>query len=574
MNELPFFVTERVDDIPLLLQQMQHLDLAQLIDTHLRPHGNRRGLSYGQLACLWLAHILSEADHRMSHVRAWAANRSRTLQAWLPQPLQETDCTDDRLADLLHALSHDTAWEALEIDLNQRTLTVYDLPTEVVRLDATTVSVDTTPEGLFLCGHSKDHRPEVPQVKIMMATLDPLAQPLVTQVLPGNSADDPLYVPAIQQVRKSLQKRGLLYVGDCKMAANPTRAEIASGDDFYLCPLSAVQMPAQEIARHLQPVIEMRQELTPIHRPDAHGNLKLLAEGFEWTQPQASGAFCWQERRLLIRSVAFAEAAQRALDARLDKAQEQLATLLLRGKGKRPPLDLASAQGAVETLLTHHKVDGLIRVTLEEHVEPRRVRGYRGQPDRVEVQRHLTLSAQVDPDAVQAAKSLLGWRVFVTNASCERLSLAGAVRLYREEYRIEHGFSRLKGHPFSLSPMYLEREDHVTGLIRLLALGLRILTLLEFVVRRRLGQDPEPLVGLYVGNPQRATFWPTAERLLEAFKGITLLVLPNSSGPPGRYLTPLTPLQQRILELLGTSPEVYARCLDDSAILAQQMSEP
>jgi transposase len=568
MNELPSFVTERVDDIPLLLQQMQHLGLAQLIDTHLCPHGNRQGLSFGQLACLWLAYILSEADHRMSHVRAWAASRSRTLQAWLPQPLKETDCTDDRLADLLHALSDDAAWEALEIDLNQRTLTVYDLPTEVVRLDATTVSVDTTPEGLFLCGHSKDHRPDVPQVKIMMATLDPLAQPLVTQVLPGNCADDPLYVPAIQQVRKSLNKRGLLYVGDCKMAALPTRAEIASGDDFYLCPLSAVQMPPQEIARHLQPVIEMRQELTPILRPEAKGDPKLLAEGFEWTQPQETQACCWQERRLLIRSVAFAEAAERAMDARLDKAQQQLATLLLRGKGKRPPTDLASAQAAVETLLTHSKVEGLIRVTLQEHVEQRSVRGYRGQPDRVEVQTHLTLSAQGDLDAVKAAKALLGWRVFVTNASFERLSLAGAVRLYREEYRIEHGFSRLKGHPLSLSPMYLTCEDHVTGLIRLLTLGLRVLTLLEFVVRRHLGQDPEPLVGLYVGNPKRTTFSPTAERLLEAFKGITLLIVPTSSGPPGRYLTPLTPLQQRILELLDTSAEVYARCLRDSAVPA------
>ncbi len=574
MNEQPSFITERVDDIPLLLQQMQHLGLAQLIDTHLPPHGNRQGLSYGQLACVWLAYILSQADHRMSHVRAWAKNRSRTLQAWFPQPWQETECTDDRLADLLHALSEDNAWEPLQTDLNQRTLTVYDLPTEVVRLDATTVSVDTTPEGLFLCGHSKDHRRDAPQVKIMMATLDPLACPLITQILPGNSADDPLYVPAIQQVRKSLKKRGVMYVGDCKMAALATRAEIVSGDDFYLCPLSAVQMPAEEIAGHLQPVLTGSEGLHEIFGPEAKGDPKLLAVGFEWTQPQGSDARCWQERRLLVRSLAFAEAAERGLEARLDTAQQQLATLLLRGKGKRPPPDLVAATAAVEAILTRHKVAGLIRVTLQEDTSERCVRGYRGQPDRGEIEVHRTLLTQVDPDAVQRAKALLGWRVFVSNASPQQLSLAGAVLLYREEYRIEHGFSRLKGHPLSLSPMYLQREDHVKGLIRLLVVGLRILTLLEFGVRRRLGQDPEPLVGLYVGNPKRATFSPTAERLLEAFKDITLLILPSDSGPPGRYLTPLTPLQQRILELLGTSAEVYARCLGDSAILAQQMSEP
>ena len=574
MNETPSFLTERVDDIPLLLQQMQHLGLAQLIDAHLIPHGNRQGLSYGQLACVWLAHILSQADHCLSHVRAWANQRTQTLQAWLPQPLQETDCTDDRLADLLRALSHDDTWDALETDLNQRTLAVYDLPTTLVRLDATTVSIDTEPEGLFLCGHSKDHRPEVPQVKIMMATLDPLALPLVTQILPGNSADDPLYVPAIKQVRKSLKKRGMLYVGDCKMAAKQTRAELASGQDFYLCPLSAVQMSAEEIARYLEPVLEGRQVLQQVQRLEADGQTKLLAEGLEWTRSQQTDTFAWDERCLLIRSLVFSQAAERALEARLAKATQHLTTLLERGKGRRPPADLASAQANVDQILQRYQVVGLLRVVLQEHQRSHSIRGYGGQPAREEIQTHLTLSVQVEALAVERAKALQGWRVFVTNASDTRLNLPEAVLLYREEYRIEHGFSRLKGHPLSLSPVYMQRSDHVRGLIRLLVLGLRILTLLEFVVRRRLAQETQPLVGLYVANPKRATWTPTAERILEAFKDITLLLLPRACGPPGRSLTALTPLQRHLLELSGASTEVYTRLLDDSCLPAQKMSEP
>jgi transposase len=573
MNETPPFFAERVDDIPLLLHQMQHLGLAQLIDKHLLPHGNRQGLSYGGLACVWLTHILSQADHCMNHVRTWAKSRSQTLQAFLTQPLQETDCTDDRLADLLRVLSNDEDWEALQTDLNQRTLTVYDLPTKVVRLDATTVSVDTTPEGLFLCGHSKDHRPDVPQVKIMMATLDPLAMPLVTQVLPGNSADDPLYLPAVEQVRKSLHKRGLIYVGDCKMAAKDTRVGIASGQDFYLCPLPAVQMPPEEIALHLKDVLEGRQLLHNVERIDAKGESKLLASGYEWTQPQQADTFCWQERRLLIRSLAFAEAAERALDVRLAKAQQQLNALLVSGKGRRIPGDVFCAQEAVDAVFSRHQVQGLLHVSLQVQTSERSIRGYAGKPDRIERDEHITLLCEVNDLAVARAKALLGWRVFVTNAPCEQLNLCEAVLMYREEYRIEHGFARLKGHPLSLSPLYVQREDHAKGLIRLLSLGLRILTLLEFVVRRRLAQDPKPLLGLYAGNPKRATLMPTAERLLEAFKDITLLLLPHS-GQDVRYLTPLTGLQERILELLGASTEVYTRLLGDSDILAQKMSEP
>ena len=254
MTETLSLITERVDDLPLLLAQMQQLDLAEQIDAHLLPHGNRQGLSYGWLACVWLTHILSQADHRMNQVRGWVKQRLHTLQSLLPHPFVETDFTDDRLADLLRALSDDTDWEALETDLNRKSLAVYDLPTHVVRLDATTVSLDTDPEGLFQCGHSKDHRPDLAQVKMRLATLDPLAMPLLSRIVAGNSADDPLYLPAVEQVRKSLQKRGFLYVGDCKMAAKTTRASIASGQDFYLCPLAAVQMPAEEIVATCSPV--------------------------------------------------------------------------------------------------------------------------------------------------------------------------------------------------------------------------------------------------------------------------------------------------------------------------------
>ena len=559
MNEIPSFLTERVDDIPLLLHQMQTLGLAQIIDTHLLPHGNRQGISHGDLACVWLTYILSQADHRMNHVRGWAQARSRTLQTFLPD-LGETDCTDDRLADLLNALGDDQNWQALQTDLNRRTLVVYDLPTQVVRLDATTVSVDTQPEGLFLCGHSKDHRPDVPQVKIMMATLNPLAMPLVTQIVAGNSADDPLYLPAVEQVRKSLDKRGLLYVGDCKMAAKETRAGIASGKDFYLCPLSGVQMPQEEIAVRLKSVLEGQQPLQPIEVAEASGEIKLLAQGYEWSQAQLTDTHAWQERRLLIRSLAFAEAAERGLETRLTKATEQRSRLMESGKSKRPPQDVPAAEAAITSILSRHQVQDLLMVNLSVQSTERSVRVYGGKPDRVERDAQISLLLEVNAPAVERAKTLLGWRVFVTNASLEQLSLSGAVLLYREEYRIEHGFSRLKGHPLSLAPVYVQ-EERVKGLIRLLALGLRILTLLEFVVRRRLAEAPQPLLGLYAGNPKRATLTPTAERLLEAFKDITLLILPQL-GPPGRHMTPLTPLAEAHFRVIGdacASVHAFAR---------------
>src|SRR5215216_1175880 len=240
MNEQPTIHTERVDDVPLLLAQLERMGVPPLLDADFPAHGNRQGLSLGWVCTIWLAHILSRADHRLNQVRAWADQLPTTLSSFLPAPLRPTDLTDDRLADALRVLSDDTRWAAYEGVLNGHLLRVYDLHPTTVRVDSTTASGywQVTEDGLFQFGHSKDHRPDLPQVKVMLATLDPLGLPLATDVLSGERADDPLYLPAIARVRASLGHAGLLYVGDCKLAALETRASIQAAHDYYLCPLS------------------------------------------------------------------------------------------------------------------------------------------------------------------------------------------------------------------------------------------------------------------------------------------------------------------------------------------------
>lgn len=234
MNETLTIFSERVDDIPLLLAQMARMGVQPLLDTHFPTHGNWQGLSLGWVTVIWLTHILSQADHRLNHVEPWAEKRLHTLRGCTSQPLHPLDVSDDRLALVLQALSDDTRWSTFESALTQQLVRVYALRPERVRLDSTTASGSwaVTPEGLFQFGHSKDHRPDLPQVKVMMSSLDPLGLPLATAVVPGHHADDPLYLPAVRQVRASLGQRGLLYVGDCKMAALETRAFLHVGQDF------------------------------------------------------------------------------------------------------------------------------------------------------------------------------------------------------------------------------------------------------------------------------------------------------------------------------------------------------
>ena len=222
MNPEMNITTERLDDFPLLLEIMVRLGLPGIIDSHMRRHGLQQGLSWGWIATIWLAHILTQSNPRKQPVRVWTRQAQQTIERITGMKVNELDFTDDRLTLLLRRLSKPETWQAIETDLGRSILRVYELKPERVRLDATTVSGyhASGEETLFQFGHSKDD-PSLAQVKVMEAALDPLGLPLVTQVVAGNSADDPLYVPAVDrvlQIIEGIENVRQYYADPCKIA--------------------------------------------------------------------------------------------------------------------------------------------------------------------------------------------------------------------------------------------------------------------------------------------------------------------------------------------------------------------
>ncbi len=140
MNKPTILKTERVDDIPLLLAQLERMGVQELLDEHFPTHGNWKGLSLGQVAIVWLSHILSQADHRMNQVQSWAEQRIESLGILVGQEVRGLDLSDDRLESIVFNLSKDESWNRFEQDLSQQQLQVYDLKAERVRLDSTSVS--------------------------------------------------------------------------------------------------------------------------------------------------------------------------------------------------------------------------------------------------------------------------------------------------------------------------------------------------------------------------------------------------------------------------------------------------
>ena len=560
---------ERIDELPLLLAQCQKMGLQKLIEKHFTTHGNWQGLSLGWVVVVWLCHIISQQDHRLSYVQEWVEKRQQTLRGCTGQTLRELDWSDDRLAASLRYLSQDENWSKFERELGSNLVQVYQLKTNKVYLDSTTGSsycgVDA--EGLLQWGKSKDHRPDLRQVKIMLSTLEPIGMPIATEIVAGNLADDPLYIPAVNRVRKTLNKSGLLYIGDCKMAALSTRAEINRGGDYYLCPLSAKQVSHQELTELVMKVMQGKQPTTKVEYDYSDGRRETVALGYqievkisEFVEDELlkKQSLSWTERRLVVRSVKAAQREELALLSRVEKTQLALSELGQPRRGKKRLDSLEDWQQASQKIINSYRVQGLLELDYQVKSETRSVRKHGNRPARVEEKTSISLAVNVNESALEREIYLCGWRVYATNHPTETFDLNEAVVAYRENYSIERDFRRLKNAPLSLTPMYLQRDDHIKGLIRLLSLGLRVLTLLEWKVRHNLAQQNQTLSGLYPGNPRRATARPTAEKLLLAFADITFLSIVTEQSIY-LHLNPLTSLQQAILGLLDLTTDIYTQ---------------
>ena len=118
---------ERIDDLPVLVKMLDGMGIPSQVDQFIKPHGNWQGVSVGQLVLIWLSYILTEADHRMNHVRDWVSRRQQALEQLIGQEIRETDFTDDRLAEVVRYLSGDSRWQSIERGISDQTIRVYEL---------------------------------------------------------------------------------------------------------------------------------------------------------------------------------------------------------------------------------------------------------------------------------------------------------------------------------------------------------------------------------------------------------------------------------------------------------------
>jgi transposase len=284
-----------------------------------------------------------------------------------------------------------------------------------------------------------------------------------------------------------------------------------------------------------------------------------VAHTLTWNDPQSGETVTIPLRVFMVRRESFKEKQIHDLHRRLERAEATLQEL--NGRRGDTPTEREALEAQVQALLTEHQVAEYMSVQVqwrEQHIE-KFVGPGRPGPQR----RKQTLTYQVahvsrrrKPAVIEAYEDAAGWRAYATNVPKTRLTVQQAVEKYAGQWQPERGFGRLKGGWLKVAPIFLRTDEHIRGLMFILSIVLRVFTLIEFVVRRELQERQETLTGLYDGAPRKTTDRPTAERLLDAFEGITLLRI--RVGQKVQYqLSGFSKLHRHILQLLGLSASLY-----------------
>lgn len=553
---------EDISDLALIGHLLSETNLVERIDQHFPRHHLWQGASPGQLLKCLMLYMLSEGDHRMSHVETWASGLEYSLGQILGIPdFKSSEVSDDRLGNLLDLLSKDKYWQPFAVDSNECLLRVYDLdiskgPSEnslpVARMDTTSVRSNCLAQGLFQQGYNAYHS-DLPQLKCCLLSVDLANFPLTMQVVSGEQADDGLYLPlwkAAQQV--GLPSRGMLLVGDTKLCNEENLSEIAGNGNYYLTPLAEKHLNKSALLETVKWIYAEQEapltitRLAAQHQPGNEKEIALVRElPTKVVQSVLSNGTSHQHTQRWIASCSLSRRrkALAVLHDNMEKAEKAVKERFVVKRGRKTIKDEAEALRTVQNILAQYKVEELFDVVITPPTQDEK-----------------SCKGQLSPkDAVIELHELAcGWRVLVTNAPQERLSPQQAILCYWDEFLVEQQFHLLLSKCSALMPVYLKKQQRILALCRICFLASQYSNLFQHRIRENLAKEEKQyLTNIVPGNPGMKVYKPTTKALFQTFKQIKITIISLPGQPQVVQLIGFKDIHRTILKLLNIPEQMF-----------------
>ena len=532
------YVNERLDHLGIVAGVCREIGLAEWLDAH--EPGKGQQVSVGTATIAMILNGLGFSNRQLYLVSQFFANKpvEHLLGAGISAEMLNDDCLGRTLDWLYeHDLTH------LFAGIAARARRIFGIKAQQLHVDTTSFSVsgeytrETSASDeartviAITYGYSRDHREDLKQWMLALATTHEGDIPLFMQPLDGNSSDKTSLLAAItaiqSQLRETDEEAGV-YVADNGVYSTANMQQLN-------------QAGIKWISRVSETLAEAR---------------KLLAEGSENWHQSEDGRAHWfsrqmslpqgDERWVVIYTHASVERVRQTMLRQVTKVQSAWEHACWHLANRRFACE-ADARAALE-----REVKGK-PIWLDLHTEVIAHAQYEGKgrprknspPSGYQWQVMATVSVnfqQVVEEVVRKACWIVGTNVLSPTA----LSDQALIGTYKEQGGVERGFRFLKDPLFLASSVFVKKPQRIMALSFIMVLCLLVYRLAEFRLRSRLIETEQTIPD----QVQKPTAHPTMRWVFQCFEGIELLHVQTTTTSLILILR-LQPVHQLILRLLG-----------------------
>jgi transposase len=560
----------QVGAVPLVNRLLERLRLREILAEHLPADDVRTELATVSALLVLVRNVLLSRQP-VYGVAEWAAEFAPDLLDLWPDEVALLH--DDRLGRSLDRL-FDSVGPELILAVVRQAVQEFAVSLDELHNDSTSVSFYGAYEGAekqgsqrgrtthaITWGHSKDHRPDLKQLLYILTISEDGGVPVYFTTASGNQTDDRTHCQTWDLLHQLVGRPEFLYVADCKLASSENLAHIATRGGRFVTVLPRTHQEDEVFRGRLRqsPTGVVWQPLYEVLDSDGE-----LLDRFSMCSEEMTSRDGY--RLLWYHSTRKAQIDTLARNRRLQRAWAELAALQDRLTGSRTRFrQRDKVEQAVARILEDTDVAAWLRVTITEqgqdtYRQARPGRPTKNTPYRKETRPVYSLAWDLDQPLLTEAEREDGVFPLLTND--RSLTAEQVLRAYKRQPLIEKRFSQFKT-DFAVAPVYLKNVARIQGLLAVYFLVLLLQTLLERELRRAMASSNVPSLPLYPEG--RACTRPTTQKIIELFEPIQRHVVLAASGSasdqeePLVLITTLTPLQRKIVQLLGLKPADYGK---------------
>ncbi len=454
------------------------------------------------------------------------------LGAGISAEMLHDDCLGPTL-DWLYAHDPTALFAGIARQARQR----FGISARQVHVDTTSFSVTGEYEAdldahtlAVTYGYSRDHRADLKQWMLALATTRAGDVPLFCRALDGSASDKASLVAAVEALAEQLRagaqdEEAPIFVADSGLYSADNVARLSTAGVRWISRVPDTSTPARTALAVADDAWQHEGDL------------------FWAAAPQAPAGEGW----VVVRTTQGEERARATLQRQVDTTRTQWEKALWH-LGNQHFACAPDAQAALAHQLK--KRPEWLAVQARLICQPKQSRLGRPRkgttPDRAEwqVEATVTVEAQAVTRVVQRQASFL---VATNVLDPAQLSDQELIQTYKDQHSVERGFSFLKDPLFLASSVFVKKPTRIVALSLVMVLCLLVYRLAEHRLRERLAATGQTVPSQLKQPTQR----PTMRWIFQCFEGISLVQFQPPNGPPQRDIAGLEPLHEQVVRLLG-----------------------